>query len=210
MSRKCSVSGCNGKHKGLGYCGKHYSQFKKHGRILERTIYDPNDIVHYGDHVGVVLRNKDQEVVGESLVSKEHLYLVEGHKWFKDGRGYAVTRLPDGTFCKMHRLILGVEDGVLVDHKNRNRLDNTKDNIRPCTPSENAMNRGTPSNNELGVKGISYNKSNGKYRARITVDKVTKHLGYFDTLDDAIKAREQAEIALHGDFSSTNGGGQSV
>lgn len=46
----CSMENCNCKHYAKGYCRKHYAQFKRYGHILERTIYDVNEIIEYGDY----------------------------------------------------------------------------------------------------------------------------------------------------------------
>ena len=43
--KTCSVEGCNGKHVAKGYCSKHYQQMKRYGQILDRTIYDSNEII---------------------------------------------------------------------------------------------------------------------------------------------------------------------
>lgn len=43
--RLCSVPNCDEKYYGKGYCEKHYKQIKKHGKILKRTKYDPNEII---------------------------------------------------------------------------------------------------------------------------------------------------------------------
>ena len=50
MCKKCSVEGCENKHYAKGYCSRHYQQYKKYGHILERTIYDANEIIEYGDY----------------------------------------------------------------------------------------------------------------------------------------------------------------
>lgn len=47
------------------------------------------------------------------------------------------------------------------------------------------------SNKSTGICGIS--KENNKYRARIQINKKPKHIGYFDNIEDAIKARKEAE-----------------
>ena len=48
--RTCSIEGCENKHYGKGYCRKHYKQFRKYGYTLDRTIYDANEIINYGDY----------------------------------------------------------------------------------------------------------------------------------------------------------------
>lgn len=47
--------------------------------------------------------------------------------------------------------------------------------------------------NKTGVRGVSWSKSKGRYRAHISVENRQKHLGYFDLIDDAAAARVEAE-----------------
>lgn len=52
------------------------------------------------------------------------------------------------------------------------------------------------SNNTSGVKGVGYDKVNGKWRAYIRLAGKLHHLGRFDTLEEAAQARRQAEAEL--------------
>lgn len=65
---------------------------------------------------------------------------VRRYKWhFRDG--YAITK-HNGKDLRMHRLVAKVRDpSVLVDHKDGDRLNNTRDNLRRYTPTQNANNR---------------------------------------------------------------------
>jgi len=48
-------------------------------------------------------------------------------------------------------------------------------------------------NNTSGVRGVSWHKGRGKWCARIMFQGKSISLGYFDSLDEAKKAREEAE-----------------
>lgn len=85
----------------------------------------------------------------------------------------------------------------IVDHKNLQRNDNRKENLRVCTYSQNSYNK--KSRSKL-YKGITYRKREGTYRAVITADKHTYYLGDYATLEEAIKARKDAEVIYHGEF----------
>lgn len=84
-----------------------------------------------------------------------------------------------------------------VDHRNRDSLDNTWDNLRESTHSFNNFNKAVYKNNRLGIRGVSQVKS-GAYVAKIRKDNKTYHLGSFSTLKQAIRARRDAEIRLYG------------
>ena len=49
MDKICSVDGCNNKHHAKGYCLKHYTQIRKHGKIIE-TIYDEQKIINKNNY----------------------------------------------------------------------------------------------------------------------------------------------------------------
>jgi hypothetical protein len=64
------------------------------------------------------------------------------HSWYyKDG--YALAKI-NNKETRMHRLVLNVTDPLeIVDHVNRNRLDNRRKNLRIYNPQQNANNRET-------------------------------------------------------------------
>ena len=103
---------------------------------------------------------------------------------------------------RLHRFIMDrtYKDGTIVDHINGNTLDNRKQNLRICTNAENCMNGRTRKNN-TGYKGVVYDKYASKYRARITKDYKTYHVGYFVTPEEAYEARCKALEEFHGEFA---------
>ena len=94
------------------------------------------------------------------------------------------------------------EDNEEVDHINRNKYDNRKLNLRFCSHCENMCNVDIKSNNTSGTKGVSLDKRTGKWHAYITKDKQQYYVGVFENKEDAIKARENAELNLFGEFST--------
>lgn len=87
------------------------------------------------------------------------------------------------------------------DHKNRNPLDNRKENLRFATQHQNTMNKGIQRNNNSGVTGVGWIKKIQKWRARITYNGESIYLGIFDNKEDAIKARLSAEKECFGEFA---------
>lgn len=91
---------------------------------------------------------------------------------------------------KLHRYLTKCPDNLIVDHINRNPLDNRLENLRCVTPSENQLNSSTHNNSLSKHKGIRL-RPHGKYQARIMINKKAISIGHFNTLEEAIKAREQ-------------------
>lgn len=95
------------------------------------------------------------------------------------------------------RSIMKPQRGMEVDHINRNPLDNRRANLRICTKEENARNKGFHRGAEIPFKGVC--KSRNKYRARYK----GKHLGTFDTAEEAAMAYDEYLRALYPDCSYT-------
>jgi len=108
-------------------------------------------------------------------------------------------------FVFMHRAVMGLGDkrGIdrIVDHINRNSLDNRKENLRICTQSENLVN--SRINNKFGYKGV-VKFACGKYQAMIWNGKKNLHLGNYSELEDAARAYDAAAKMMHGEFASLN------
>ena len=87
-----------------------------------------------------------------------------------------------------------------IDHINCLRSDNRISNLRQASRAENVRNTRKYKNNTSGVKGVSFHKSKGKYRAYISVEGKQFNLGYFHALEDAAAAYAVASDDRHGDF----------
>lgn len=88
----------------------------------------------------------------------------------------------------------------ILDHIDSIKDNNRINNLREATQSQNKQNTPIRSDNVTGVKGVSYHKTREKYVAAITVDGVTKHIGYYDSLEDAKLAYNNEAIKLQGGF----------
>lgn len=87
-----------------------------------------------------------------------------------------------------------------IDHINRIKTDNRIENLRLAANIENARNKSIPSTNKSGAKGVSWKSANRKWCAQIRVNGRPKHLGLFESIEEASKAYEQVAQAIHGDF----------
>ncbi len=104
-----------------------------------------------------------------------------------------------GKYYKAHRIIWEMHNGPIpegyeIDHLDHDPSNNRLNNFRLVLGKENAKNRPKNKNNTSGYTGISWDKERGKWWAHIMVNYKTICLGRFDNLDDAIKARQEAEI----------------
>lgn len=133
------------------------------------------------------------------------------HKWqavksAKSAKTWYARRCLSGTktYIKMQHAVLGVDRSVLVDHRNRNGLKNTRDNLRVCTLSQNSINRGMLSSNTSGYRGVAWSKQDKKWKSTIMLDGVSKHLGYFFCLIKAAKAYDKAASDYYGEFAYQN------
>ena len=113
----------------------------------------------------------------------------------------------------MHRGVLKAPAGLEVDHIDAEPLaalpglDNRRANLRLATTAQNGHNRGRPSNNTSGFKGVFRN--GGRWVAQIMSRCRRECLGSFATAEAAARAYDAAALRLHGPFAKLNFGGPS-
>jgi dUTP pyrophosphatase len=166
--------------------------------IIKCNKNDYNFIIQYEDYAEIILYDKNKIEYARAIIDIEDVSKVKNYKWYYD-LGY-VRSTSRKIF--LHNLIMNVtpNNEYTVDHKNRNRLDCRKDNLHITTYQYNGFNKGKQSNNTSGHPGVSWRKNQNKWEAYITLNKRKKNLGHFDNIEDAIKAREKAEIIYFGEI----------
>jgi hypothetical protein len=124
-------------------------------------------------------------------------------RWVFSSNGYAMRTITENgrrRFFQMHRVIMGAQRGQLVDHIDGNRLNNTRDNLRIVTRSQNNWNRRP--NKGHRYKGV-YSHARG-WHARIRYLNKRIHLGYFDDPVTAARVYDAAALHLFGHFARPN------
>lgn len=121
-------------------------------------------------------------------------------------KGYRASTI-SGAHIRAHRAAWAVHYGAwpdgMLDHINGDKADNRIANLRIVDDVENGRNYPKSRRNKSGQTGVRWNKTKGKWRARITVEGRVIELGDFVVFDDAVSARKAAE-RRHG-FSPIHG-----
>jgi len=117
----------------------------------------------------------------ETLVDDEDYPELSKYKWCCSSGNYAIRhkgKMGESVF--MHREILGLKRGEnMVDHVDRDGLNNQRSNLRLCTISQNAINRRLPNRNKSGYRGVHWNKAHDRWRSTIRFEGKQWYVGEF-------------------------------
>lgn len=97
-------------------------------------------------------------------------------------------------------MVTGSWPAMDIDHKNGDASDNRFSNLRLATVTQNNRNTGLQKNSGTGYKGVHFFKATGRYQAHITVNRKRKHLGYYETPEEAYAAYCKASADFHGEY----------
>lgn len=128
---------------------------------------------------------------------------IDDFKLYSDYKFYTtvgyITITPETRKLSLHRLIVDFE---IVDHINRNKLDNRKTNLRSATHGQNMVNSGPQKRNKSGYKGVYVN--NESYQVQITSNGKRVYIGVYKTAVEAALAYDEAAKKYHGEFAYLN------
>ena len=138
-----------------------------------------------------------------AIIDSCDLEKVSGYKWYAY-KGYATmyagrSVMIDGKKVRipMHRLLMDAPKGFDVDHIDHDGLNNTRDNLRLATRSQNSFNRPMNKNNKTGIRCIYWYKQTNRWVLKMA----GKTIGYFKELPDAVDAYNLKAKELWGDFA---------
>ena len=143
---------------------------------------------------------------------EDYDYLMQW-KWSASqnhGNWYATRQVRRKKNCQdtvfMHRDLLGLKrgDGLSVDHKDTNGLNNVKTNLRLCSNQQNQWNRRPYTEKSSIYKGVSWFRQSKKWKAQIRYDYGLLYLGLFDDQIDAARAYDKKAKELFGEFARPN------
>lgn len=141
-----------------------------------------------------------------TLVDDEDYDFLSQWKWCAHSSGYAVrSEICEGK-CKtiwMHRIIMNTPEGMKTDHKDGNRINNQKSNLRHCTTSQNGANRQSQKASSI-YKGVSWNKKIKRWKSAIKINGNVHFLGWFKNEIGAALAYNNSAKKFFGEFAKLN------
>lgn len=160
-----------------------------------KNLFIGNIYIEYADYYKVFCYNDNY-----FYISKCDYDLVKNYTWHLDKGGYVITKDDNGKVVKCHRLIMGISDRDMeVDHLNRQRNDNRRENLRLASRSLNCFNQRKSKYNKSGTVGVYFLKSSNQWVADITCKGRRYYLGLYKNKEDAIKKRKLYEMKLYGE-----------
>lgn len=138
-----------------------------------------------------------------ALIDDEDYSKVSVYKWWANWtkRTFYAKGYVEGKTIRLSHFILGVPSHVIVDHINGKTLDDRRENLRSVTNAQNCRNSG-PRNGKK-YKGV-FELPSGRFAAKLWIAPKLKHLGVFDTMEEAALCVDKAVVDTFGEFVHTN------
>ena len=149
----------------------------------------------HGDHT-VLYSDEDEGFISQYTwtikIDKNNLYAIT-HAHGKNNKT-----------LRFHRAILGITDpNILVDHKDKNGLNNQRDNLRVCTKTGNQGNARKGQRGTSKYKGVYLNNDSGRWMAQLK-GKEKRYSRSFITEEEAALAYNKVALEYFGEFASLN------
>jgi hypothetical protein len=169
----------------------------KNNDYRKQNLYKDNEYIDKGDYYEVVSQR------GTFLIDKEDKTKIQQWHWRINTQNYAEAII-NGERILLHRMLKGLPGfeayEEVIDHINRNRLDNRKSNLRIVTQRENTRNGSGCPGRTSGIPGIYYCRSQNRWRGIIRVGDSKYDIGLHKTkeeaLDEALRCIETVDRGL--------------
>lgn len=167
----------------------------KKKQFIERSSKGPNVYKIFQDKV---MGYNEEDCF---IIDKEDYDKVKQYRWHLDHYKYWVADIKIDEVkkrIKLHRFIMNAESNQKIDHKDRNKNNNRKENLRFCTIAENNYNK---IQNPEKYVGVRKRTDTGKWSAKIQYKHKIYNLGCFEKEEDALIARLKAEKKFFKEFA---------
>jgi hypothetical protein len=120
-------------------------------------------------------------------------------------KGYFTITI-DNRVYQEHRVVwlwhYGEWPSAYIDHVDKNPSNCKIENLRIALPYQNNGNSKISTRNKTGIKGVTTKKGSDRFRAQISINNKSKHIGIYDTKEEAAQAYARAAIQYFGEFAS--------
>ena len=152
--------------------------------------YDSYEVSNLGN-----VRNKKTGLILKNRLNNTGYYSI-GLSFNGKSKRFSVHRLIALYF------IPNPHNKPFVDHIDRNPLNNSINNLRWATPSENGMNKSILKRNKSTKTGVYYDKHINRWLVKMYINGIQKHFGNYINFEDAVKVRKEQEDIQYKDFQA--------
>jgi hypothetical protein len=198
----------NGKSKYLGTfndsisAGKAYELAKEKKDKKNLELNNSLEITRNSEGIAVIKSSNSDNLI---LVNDDLWHVLNKYSWSTNNKGYYTAKINNKKYL-MHRYILNAQiTDKMIDHINRNKLDNRRENLRFVSFDINSHNVTKHKNCKckyIGVTSVKFVRT--RYHAYITHNRKRYNLGTFDTEKEAALAYNNKAIELYGEFANLN------
>lgn len=171
---------------------------------IERTEFLKQQLLSvpilYNKSGQCVFKIKETEVI----IDSDMYHDIIKYRWHIRKDGYLQSGI-NRELILLHKYVMNYHEGeMVVDHINRNPLDNRKCNLRIITRAQNMMNKNSQSGSSSKYIGVYFNNNRNKWIAQISYNQKNIQLRRFDNEIDAAKARDVGTKEYFGEFGNLN------
>ena len=158
-----------------------------------------NDYTIIGNKAYVLLSNSEKEMIVDADIWENG---AKQYCWALGPDGYDIAAIRNRRDMRRFHVYAFPDcpKGMVRDHIDGNKLNNTRKNIRLASWTQNAQNKTKSGRGKSGRRGVYWNSRDKKWVVYISVNKEKIRIGTYKALDEAIKAREEAEEKYYGEY----------